>query len=86
MVLETVDTIFLVTIKYVKTPRHLTSEANKHTYGGRKSILREFNITQVIGIEEKRLNYVNSVFEGNLKTFHSRNEFRGYQEKKWRIH
>ena len=40
MVLETVATIFLVAIKYVKKPRNITSEANEHTYGGWRSVLR----------------------------------------------
>ena len=56
MILETVATIFLVTRKYVKIPQRLTSDANEHTYGGWRSVLREFNIAQVIGIEKKRLN------------------------------
>ena len=68
MVLETVATIFLVTREDVKTPRRLTSEANEHTYGSWRIVIREFSIDQVIGIEEKRRNYVNSVFEGNIKT------------------
>ena len=34
----------------------------------------------MIGIEEKSLNYVNSVFEVNIKTCHSRNEFRRCKE------
>ena len=51
MVLETVADIFLVTRKDVKTPRRLTSEANEHTYGGWRSVIREFNISHVIGIE-----------------------------------
>ena len=50
MVLETVDTIFIVTRKYVKTPRRLTSESNEHTYGSWRSVLREFNIAQAIVI------------------------------------
>ena len=58
-VLEIVATIFLVARKEVKTPQRLTSEANKHTYGGWRGVLREFNIAQVIGIEDTRLNYVN---------------------------
>ena len=56
MVLETVTTIFLVTRKYFKSPRRLTSESNEHTYGGWRSVIIEFNIAQVIGIEKKRLN------------------------------
>ena len=66
MILETVATIFLVTRKDVKISQRLTSDANEHTYGGWRSVLREFNIAQVIGIEDKRLNYFNSVFERNL--------------------
>ena len=66
MILETVATIFLVTRKDVKTPQRLTSDANEHTYGCWRSVLREFNIAQVIGIEDKCLNYFNSVFERNL--------------------
>ena len=71
-------TIFLVTRKDVKSPRRLISESNEHTYGVWRSVNREFNIAQAIGIEEERCNYVNSMFGGSLKTCFSRNEFRGY--------
>ena len=66
-------TIFLVTRKDVKSPRRLISESNEHTYGVWRSVIIEFNISKVIGIEDNRLNYVNKVFEGNLKTCRSRN-------------
>ena len=72
-VLETFAAIFLVKIKYFKTPQLLTSEANEYTYGNWRNVLREFNIAQVIEIEENRHNYVNPVFEGNLSTYRSRN-------------
>ena len=81
MIQDTVATIFLVNHSDVKTPWKVTLEANEHTYGGRRRVLREFNMYHVIGIEDKRLNFVNAVFEGGLKTFQSRNEFRGYQDK-----
>ena len=68
MLLETVANIYLFTSKYVKTSRRLTSEANEHTYGSWRIVIREFSIYQVIGIEEKPRNYVKSVFEGDLKT------------------
>ena len=80
MVSEIVDTNFLVTRKYFKIPRRITSEANGHTYGSCRSVLIEFIIAQVIGIEWKRCNYINSVFEVNLKTCFSINELGGYQE------
>ena len=66
-------TIFLVTRKDVKSPRRLISESNEHTYGVWRSVIIEFNISKVIGIEDNRLNYVNKVFEGDLKTCRSRN-------------
>ena len=66
-------TIFLVTRKDVKSPRRLISESNEHTYGVWRSVIIEFNISKVIGIEDNRLNYVNKVFEVNLKTCRSRN-------------
>ena len=66
-------TIFIVTRKDFKTPRRLTSEAHENTYGSRRSVPREFIISKEIGIEEKHRNYVNSVFEVNLKTCRSIN-------------
>ena len=78
MVLEIVANISLLTRKDVKTTRRLTSDANERTYGVWRSVNREFNIAQAIGIKEERCNYVNSMFGGSLKTCFSRNEFRGY--------
>ena len=81
MLLESVGTIFLVTRSDVHNLRRVTSEANEHTFGGWRSVNREFDIAKLVGIEEKCRNYTNAIFEGGLKTCRSGgSEFKGYQE------
>jgi hypothetical protein len=80
MLLESVGLVFLVPRNDVCKPRMLTDECNEHTFGGWRSSKREFNVDQVMLVEEKRRNQTKAIFEGNLQTMRSKHELKGYQE------
>ena len=79
MALKTIAVLFLVTRADVFQPRRVTSEANEHTYGLWRMILREFNVEQLIRIIQKVNIWVNAIFEGGLVTSRSKSVFSGYQ-------
>ena len=63
MLLETVACLFLFSRDDVSQGQRLTSEANEHTYGMWRMILREFNMEQLIQIVQKAIIKNNALFE-----------------------
>ena len=53
MCLETIGDLFLFPCSDVSEGRRLSSEPNEHTHGMRRTILREFNMEQLIRIVQK---------------------------------
>jgi hypothetical protein len=79
MVLETIGLLFLVTRSDVTQPRRLTSEANEHTYGCWRMVLREFNMEQLIRIVQKTSIRMDAIFDGGMVISRSKSVFKGYQ-------
>ena len=80
MVLETVNSLFLLPWVDVKALRWINYESNEHTFGGLGEIFRSFNLAKVIGIKENLRKYKNSIFSGDMKTYRAKSELGGYQE------
>ena len=77
MLLETIACLFLFTRKDVSQGQRLTSEANEHTYGIWRMILREFNIEQLVRIVQKAIIKNDAMFESNFDALRS-NAIKGY--------
>ena len=77
MLLETVACLFLFTRKDVSQGQRLTSEANEHTFGIWRMILREFNMEQLIRIVQKAIMKNDAMFESNFDALRS-NAMKGY--------
>lgn len=77
MLLETVACLFLFSRDDVSQGQRLTSEANEHTYGMWRMILREFNMEQLIRIVQKAIIKNNALFESGLEAFRSKSR-KGY--------
>ena len=77
MLLETVACLFLFTRRDVSQGQRLTSEANEHTFGIWRMILREFNMEQLIRIVQKAIIKNEAMFESNFDAFRS-NAMKGY--------
>ena len=67
MTIEPVVFLFLLPRSDICNPCVLKSEANENTYGGLRWARREFNMTQVTGVEDKRRNYINAVRQVGVK-------------------
>ena len=80
MMLENIETIFLVTRYDVSQPSHLNSKANEHTYGHWSNILSEFNMNQPIHIHHKKKNQNDDIFESCFVTSRSKTTLKGYQQ------
>ena len=79
MLLETVGLLFLVTRCDVSQSRRITSECNEHTYGMYRMHTREFNVEQLIRINQKTDIRLGAIFESDLVTTRSNSSFKGYQ-------
>jgi hypothetical protein len=77
MLLETVASLFLFTRKDVSQGQRLTSEANEHTFGIWRMILREFNMEQLIRIVQKACIKNEAIFASNFDVLRS-NSMKGY--------
>ncbi len=77
MLLETIACLFLFPHRDVFQGQRLTSEANEHTYGLWRMILREFNMEQLIRIVQKAIVKNDAMFESNFDAFRS-NTMKGY--------
>jgi hypothetical protein len=77
MLLETIACLFLFPRQDVFQGQRLTSEANEHTYGLWRMILREFNMEQLIHIVQKAIIKNDAMFESNFDAFRS-NTMKGY--------
>ena len=80
MLLETVGLMFLIPRSDVSHPRRVTSECNEHTYGIWRTVLREFNMEQLLRIIGKSDIRTNAIFESNLVTHRSKSAFKGYHQ------
>ena len=78
MLLETIACLFLFPRRDVFQGQRLTSEANEHTYGLWRMILREFNMEQLIRIVQKAVIKNDAMFESNLDAFRSNTRMKGY--------
>lgn len=77
MLLETIACLFLFPRQDVFQGQRLTSEANEHTYGLWRMILREFNMEQLIRIVQKAIIKNDAMFESNFDALRS-NTMKGY--------
>ena len=77
MLLETIACLFLFTRKDVSQGQRLTSEANEHTFGIWRMILREFNMEQLIRIVQKAIIKNDAMFESDFDALRS-NSMKGY--------
>jgi hypothetical protein len=87
MLLETIACLFLFPRQDVFQGQRLTSEANEHTYGLWRMILREFNMEQLIRIVQKAIIKNDAMFESNFDAFRSNTmQYEGLSLRTARIH
>jgi hypothetical protein len=60
--LEVIAVMFLAARSDVSQLRRCTSEANEHTYGHLRQILREFSVEQLIRLVDKVMLKTNAIF------------------------
>eukprot|EP00957_Ditylum_brightwellii_P062138 4716175-Ditylum_brightwellii.AAC.1 len=57
----------------------MTSEANEHTFSRWRQQQQEFNLLQIMGIEEKQRVRMVAIYESGLATCRSKSRMKGYQ-------
>ena len=75
--LEVIAVMFLAARSDVSQLRRCTSEANEHTYGHLRQILREFSVEQLIRLVDKVMLKTNAIFSSDLATSRD-NSGKGY--------